>query len=648
MRAFLRFRSKMGVVLSLVTLASLISGFVFFVGFGTSPHTVQARGLTYSDLSKIQKRLLDGFVSSELDAAQNSAHTSAPLHSNYFPSSDDGCPQNLGDNVKVNQNCLNISNTNLQGRGQAQNETSIAEDTFHPDNLVASFNDYRRGDGNCYGAFSRDGGQSWTDTTIPMGFTNGATFGGVAREYWQAGGDTAVAWDTRGNAYFQCMVFMRGPGTTNNPDLSSAVYVFRSTGNNGASWNFPGHPAVETFTQNPAILNDKPYMTVDNHVGSPFRDRIYVTWTVFAADGSAYIYEVHSSDYGQTFSAPVVVSTTSPLCVNTFGAGTPNGTCNENQFSDPFTGPDGTLYVAYDNFNNSLSDANDNHNQILLSKSTDGGNTFSPPVLVANYNDLPDCATYQGGQDAGRACVPEKGSSMTSVFRATNYPSGAVNPLNGAVVVTFGSYINKDSNPANGCVPTGFAASGNNAYTGVKTVGACNNKILESISTNGGASFNGTVTDPTTLTVVSSAKGQQATDQWWQWAAFTKDGKLAVSYYDRQYGNDETTGFMDFSLSGSRNLQDFGVRRVTSSSMPTPTEFPDAQGNSVFFGDYTGLAAVNDAHPLWMDTRSPDLALCPGTGVPGVPPKVCTFTSVPNGPMANDEDIFTSSEGVPS
>lgn len=648
MRAFLRFRSKMGVVLSLVALASLISGFVFFVGFGTSLHTVQARGLTYSDLSKIQKRLLDGFVSSELDAAQNSAHTSAPLHSNYFPSSDDGCPQNLGDNVKVNQNCLNISDTNLQGRGQAQNETSIAEDTFHPDNLVASFNDYRRGDGNCYGAFSHDAGRSWTDTTIPMGFTNGATFGGVAREYWQAGGDTAVAWDTRGNAYFQCMVFMRGPGTTNNPDLSSAVYVFRSTGNDGASWNFPGHPAVETFTQNPAILNDKPYMTVDNHVGSPFRDRIYVTWTVFAADGSAYIYEVHSSDYGQTFSAPVVVSTTSPLCVNTFGAGTPNGTCNENQFSDPFTGPDGTLYVVYDNFNNSLSDANDNHNQILLSKSTDGGNTFSPPVLVANYNDLPDCATYQGGQDAGRACVPEKGSSMTSVFRATNYPSGAVNPLNGSVVVTFGSYINKDSNPSNGCVPTGFAASGNNAYTGVKTVGACNNKILESISTNGGASFNGTVTDPTTLIVVSSARGQKTTDQWWQWAAFTKDGKLAVSYYDRQYGDDETTGFMDFSLSGSRNLQDFGVRRVTSSSMPTPTEFPDAQGNSVFFGDYTGLAAVNDAHPLWMDTRSPDLALCPGTGVPGVPPKVCTFTSVPNGPMANDEDIFTSSEGVPS
>jgi len=650
MRSFLRSHSRVSTVLSLVALAFIISGFAFFVGVGNSPHTAQAKGLTYSDLSKIQKRLLSGFVSSELDAAQNqnAARTNIAARSNYFPTSDDGCPQNRGDNIKVNQNCLNISDTSLQGRGQAQNETTIAEDPLNPQNLIAASNDYRRGDGNCYSEFSLNGGQSWTDATLPMGFTNGANFGGVAREYWQSGGDPSVAWDTRGNAYFNCQVFMRGPGTTNNADLSSAIYLFRSTGNDGASWNFPGHPAVETFTQNPAILNDKPYMTIDDSVSSPFRDRIYVTWTLFAADGSSYIYEVHSSDYGQTFSAPVVVSTTSSLCVNTFGAGTPNGTCNQNQFSDPFTGSDGALYVAYANFNNSLSSATDNHNQILLSKSTDGGNTFSAPVLVGNYNDLPDCATYQGGQDFGRACVPEKGASESSVFRATNYPAGAVDPANGSVVVTFGSYINKDSNPSNGCVSAGFAPSGNNAYTGVKTVGACNNKILESISTNGGTSFNGTVTDPTTLTVVSAAKDQTLTDQWWQWEAFTKDGKLAVSYYDRQYGNDETNGFMDFSLSGSKDLQNFGTHRVTSSSMPSPTQFPDAQGNSVFFGDYTGLAAAWDAHPLWMDTRSPDLALCPGTGVTGVPPKVCTFTSVPNGPMANDQDIFTSSENVPS
>jgi hypothetical protein len=639
----------MSLVFSLVALASLIGGFVFFVGFGPSASSVQAKGLSYTSLSKMQKRLLSGFVSSEMDTAQNSAQARTATRSNYTPTGDDGCPQNHGDNIKVNQNCLNITDTTLQGRGQAQNETSIAIDPLNSNHLLAASNDYRRGDGNCYGEYSLNGGQSWTDTTIPMSFTNGANFGGVARQYWQAGGDPSVAWDTRGNAYYNCQVFMRGPGTTNNADLSSAIYLFRSTGNNGASWDFPGRPAIETFTQNPAVLEDKPYMAIDDHVGSPFQDRIYMTWTRFAADGSAYIYEVHSADYGQTFSAPVLVSSTSSLCVNTFGAGTPQGPCNQNQYSDPFTGPDGALYVAYSNFNNAVSSATDNHNQILLSKSTDGGQTFSAPVLAANYNDLPDCATYQGGQDLGRACVPEKGASEQSVFRATNYPSGAIDPSNGSIVVTIGSYINKYSNPSNGCTPAGFnAATGINLYTGVKTAGACNNKILESISTNGGVSFNGTITDPTTLTVVSGSKNQQTSDQWFQWAAFTKDGKLAVSYYDRQYGTDETTGFMDVSLSGSRNLQTFGVSKVTSSSMAPPTEFPDAQGNSIFFGDYSGLAAASDAHPLWMDTRSPDLALCPGTGATGVPPKVCTFSSAPGGPTANDEDIFTSSVNVPS
>lgn len=649
MRSFLRLSSKMSVVLSIIALASILSGSLFFVGAGSSANKAFAMGLKYSDLTSTQKRLLSGFLSSEINSSQNTnARTNAAARSTYFPTSDDGCPRNQGNNIKVNQNCLNISDTNLQGRGQAQNETSIAQDPFHPEHFLASFNDYRRGDGNCYSSFSRDGGKSWIDSTIPMGFTRGANFGGVPRQYWQAGGDTSVAWDTKGNGYISCQVFMRGPGTTNNPDLSSAFYIYRSTGNGGASWNFPGRPVFETFTQNPAILNDKQLMTVDNHVGSPFQDRVYVTWTIFAADGTAYIYEAHSSNYGESFSAPVVVSTSSALCANTFGLPTPQGTCNQNQFSDPFTGADGALYVVYNNFNNSLSDGNDNHNQILLSKSVDGGNTFSAPVLVGNYNDLPDCATYQGGQDAGRACVPEKGASQNSVFRASNYSSGAVNPKNGAVVVTFGSYISKDSNPANGCVPTGFAPSGNNAYTGVKTVGACNNKIVESISTNGGASFNGTVTDPTTLTVVSGVDNQKTTDQWWQWEAFTKDGKLAVSYYDRQYSKDETTGFMDMSLSGSKNLKKFAASRVTSSSMPLPTQFPNGLGNSVFFGDYTSITAVDNAHPLWMDTRSPDLALCPGTGTPGVPPKVCTFTSVPNGPMANDQDIFTSSLDVPT
>ena len=127
------------------------------------------------------------------------------------------CPRNFGSNVLVNQNCLNVTDPDLQGRGQAQNETAIAQNPFNPRQLVAGFNDYRRGDGTCGTAFSGNGGSSWTDSTMPNGFTRGTAFGNVARQYWQAGGDPSVAWDTRGNAYYACQVFMRGPGDHQQP-----------------------------------------------------------------------------------------------------------------------------------------------------------------------------------------------------------------------------------------------------------------------------------------------------------------------------------------------------------------------------------------------------------------------------------------------
>jgi hypothetical protein len=555
------------------------------------------------------------------------------------------CPHNFGSNVLVNQNCLNVTDPDLQGRAQAQNETTIAQNPFNPRQVVAGFNDYRRGDGTCGTAFSGNSGRSWTDSTMPNGFTRGTAFGNVARQYWQAGGDPSVAWDTRGNAYYACQVFMRPGFVTNNPDTSSAVYIFRSTGDAGASWDFPGRPAIETFASSQATglpLNDKPYMAIDDSTTSPFRDRIYLAWTVFATDGTGYIFAVHSNDYGQTFSSPVLVSTTSPsLCTNTLGLPTPQGTCNFNQGADPFVGPDGALYIAFSNFNTTTTGL-DNHFQVLLTKSTDGGQTFGAPVKVASYYELPDCPAFQGGQDPFRACVPEKGTLQNSVFRASNYPSGAVNPNNPSqVAVTIGSYINRDSNESNGCAPNGNSTTdGGQLYTGVKTAGACSNKIMLSVSNDAGASFTGSATDPRLLPVVNTAAKQAHTDQWWQWASFTPHGTLAVSYYDRQYGSDEVTGNMDFSVSTSKNLSSFKVARATSASMPPPTEFPDAQGNSLFIGDYTGLTAVSGAHPLWADTRNKDAFLCPGTAMPGVPPAVCTAAE-PNGLIANDEQIYT-------
>jgi hypothetical protein len=53
------------------------------------------------------------------------------------------------------------------------------------------------------------------------------------------------------------------------------------------------------------------------------------------------------------------------------------------------------------------------------------------------------------------------------------------------------------------------------------------------------------------------------------------------------------------------------------------------------------------AHPLWSDTRNPDIFLCPGTATgPGNPPKLCSGTEN-NGIVANDEEMYTALVAIP-
>ena len=256
-------------------MAVVAAGLLFGAGLVLIQSHASARaGLNYKHLSKIQKRLISETLASALGPQPKSlkprvvpqggdddngggdgAPTNPPASfgspsgtgspSNYFPTQQGQCSQTLGQDVKVNQNCLNVADSALQGRSQANNEPSISVDPFNSKHLVASENNYIRGDGTCGSHFSLDGGRTWADTTMPNSFTYGPP--AFARQYWQAGGDTSVAWDTRGNAYESCQLFNRGSGTSANPDQSSAFVVFRATQNNGASWNFPGRYTTVFF-----------------------------------------------------------------------------------------------------------------------------------------------------------------------------------------------------------------------------------------------------------------------------------------------------------------------------------------------------------------------------------------------------------------
>jgi hypothetical protein len=109
------------------------------------------------------------------------------------PTDATGCPRDRGSNVRVNQDCQNLTDPDHAGRGEAQKETATAQDPNDADRLAAAANDYRRGDSGCYTYHSGDSGRSWAGSTPPTSFTRGAAFSGLPRKYWQAGGDPTVA-----------------------------------------------------------------------------------------------------------------------------------------------------------------------------------------------------------------------------------------------------------------------------------------------------------------------------------------------------------------------------------------------------------------------------------------------------------------------
>jgi hypothetical protein len=520
-----------------------------------------------------------------------------------------GCPDG-GSNVRANQECTSQSAAGFFGRGQGQNETAVAVNPRNARNVLIGQNDYRRGDSSCGVDWSLDGGRHWGSELVPLSFTAPGFTG--ARHYWDAAGDPSVAFDSSGEAYLFCLAFNRGAPTSDVGLPASGLFLLRSA-DGGASWNFPASAVKQSdgSGDDGIGLLDKPYMAVDTSRHSDFRDRIYVAWAEYNVDfTAAQISFAWSGDHGATWNLTGVISGFSPtLCPNNL-SGAPAGTCNANQFPQPFTAPNGDLYVVFQNNNNALAPGGDNHAQMLIVKSTDGGASFGTPVKVSDWNDLPDCLTYTG-HDAGVACVPTAPLSDRSIFRATNYPSG-VAVSNDRIVVTFGSYINEHSNPTRGnCTPAGVSATtGLNLYTGVGDRNGCNNDIVVSVSTDGGASFTGTSTPVEQLPSISDERTTLA-DQWWQWAALTPRAGVAVAYYDRKYGTDQQTGFMDITMRRGNGSH----VRVTDRSLPPLNEFPEPGASTgIFLGDYIGLAVGSDgqAHPAWADTRNPILTQSAG------------------------------------
>jgi hypothetical protein len=487
--------------------------------------------------------------------------------------------------------------------GAPQNETAIAVDPNNADRLVAGANDYvtgtwgctingvpcsASGDGYSGTFYSNDGGTSWCcSSTDPAHL--GTLIPGVTKltgGQYDAAGDPSVAFDSRGHVFYSGLGF-------NRTSAPNTVAVNKGTfdGVGHLTW---GPPTFINPTTSPAILNDKSWIAADSNPSSPFRDRVYVTWTrfIFNPRNGRYVQSpiafVFSSDGGATFSDPVLI------CGNVlYGQG-----------SRPVVGPDGTVYVFW-NGSTRLATLNSTY----MVKSTDGGLNWSKPVAVAP--------------------VVNVAPILDTAFRVDSYPAAAVAP-DGTL---YAAWTTEVLNTA-----TTYGASPVCAYfiSGLASVYAnCHSQTAYSSSTDGGLTWstpqpifaaldaaNRTpdgypVTQPDGSTL--DAPAAHRVDTQWPAIAVTPTGRVYMSAYAATLVSPWQTcaktgagGSLNCAVLGSyvHNARlEYYVTRPGTGTVEALTGHPinsRYQFSGTFLGDYTALTAGPDErfHAFWTDTNN--------------------------------------------
>jgi hypothetical protein len=510
-------------------------------------------------------------------------------------------------NVRVNQDCT----------FRRQAEEKIAFNPANPRNLVAGMNDSRVGFNQNSIAFSFDNGEHWGDLLPPIrqklnnpkgdlptaaNPNRNTIFGdpGTGHTY-DVCSDPAPAFDSAGRAYFTCIAF-------DVNDAATMMFAAQSpVGAQGAFFlNITGRSFVVAEDNNPAIAYDKPFNVADTFAGSPNRDNVYVTWTIFRFDCpsgfcSATIFGSMSTDHGVHWSTPEEISGSSPtLCFlgNFFDSRRDPHSCDLDQGSDPAVLPTGDLVVVFNNGN--TPPGNPNGQQLSVTCHPAGDSTAGTAHLncgaPAKVGD--DIVVGEPLCDFGRGpeeCVPGP------FIRTNDFPRIAVSS-NGTLFASWQDYRNGEYD------------------------------IQLTTSTNGGA----------TWVQSATANPDSGLDHYFAAVAVAPQGNgdhVGLSYFRSgrvPNENTQTAPFAigqpgvgqedsDYVLAGGKSLRAPFRFKIVSPVFPPPDGI-----QAGFNGDYSGLTINmgNQAHPVWSDTRNAD----PFSPLNGV---------------KRDEDVFTDSLPTP-
>ncbi|MEO6712899.1 MAG: sialidase family protein [Mycobacteriales bacterium] len=452
------------------------------------------------------------------------------------------------------------SNTTARFPTNKQNETTIAVNPLNSQFLVAGANDEQRqppcGPGPVRGPdakpsdcsfflnvgtsgvyTSNDGGATWTNRGL---LDDQAS--------WQASpfvsdGDPVLAYGPKpsGNGHFSYANGARvyyatlagyrdnaGPYPAGKaPEYNAVSY----SDDNGVTWSAP---VLSSTKANPNNFNDKEWITVDDDVDSKYFGNVYVSWTSFrsASSGNEPIFVTRSTDGGASFDSG-----------NQLSPAGNNGTGNGRQGSFVITGPDGSVYVAFEQGSSQV-----------VAISRNGGVSYSRPITIGAVSDLDD---------------PIPGAN----FRTNSFPTIADDPRNGSSTL----------------------------YASWATKTAAGGRVVVSTSTNKGVSWSAPVTVSTPAEGYAFYQGLDVADNGRVDLGYQALKAISTTTYGT--GNALIDSYY-ISKSGAAGSAWTAPTRVSSVSSDPAVS---AQNNLLrqFLGDYNQLVSNNTtAWFIYTDTRN--------------------------------------------